>query len=219
MRLRVHGFLDERSYLVIGRRCAQDIQSGLERIGRPLRSFKEVLDFGCGCGRIIGWLPGGSRGSRFRGTDVDGEAVEWCQRNIRCASFDRSSPLPPLPYPEGAFDLILAISVFTHLNEPFLLAWLAELRRVTAIGGVVVVTVSGEKEKSRLTEDQRSVLHAQGVFFERVVGFPQHPEWYGRAFHSQEHITAACGRFFTVLEYLPEALNQVQDILLLRRDT
>lgn len=219
MRLRVHGSLDERSYLVIGRRCAQDIQSGLARIGRPLCSFKEVLDFGCGCGRIIGWLSGGSRGSRFRGVDVDGEAVEWCRRNVRRASFDRASPLPPLPYPEGVFDLILAISVFTHLDEPFLLAWLAELRRVTGIGGVVVVTVFGEKKKSRLTEDQRSVLRAQGIFFERVVRFPRQPEWYGCAFHSREYVTNACGRFFTVLEYLPEALNQGQDILLLRRDT
>ena len=53
LRHRVHGAADAESFLAVGRQCAQDIVAGLKRIGRASDSFESVLDFGCGCGRVL----------------------------------------------------------------------------------------------------------------------------------------------------------------------
>ena len=52
--------------------------------------------------------------------------------------------LPPLPFADGAFDLVIVISVFTHLPRDSQDAWLAELERVTGPGTVVIATVHGD---------------------------------------------------------------------------
>jgi SAM-dependent methyltransferase len=49
-----------------------------------------------------------------------------------------------LPFPDAYFDFVFGYSVFTHLDEPTQMAWLAELRRVCAPGALVAVTVMGE---------------------------------------------------------------------------
>jgi hypothetical protein len=51
----------------------------------------------------------------------------------------------PLPFANGAFRLITAYSVFTHLPRPIFEAWMDELLRVTAPGGLIVFTVEPER--------------------------------------------------------------------------
>ena len=53
------------------------------------------------------------------------------------STFEANNALPPLLFPDCAFDLVFAISVFTHLDEQYQLAWLAELRRVAQPGAIL----------------------------------------------------------------------------------
>jgi SAM-dependent methyltransferase len=50
---------------------------------------------------------------------------------------------PPLPYPDERFDLVYALSVFTHLTESQQRSWSAELHRVTRTCGYVLFTTHG----------------------------------------------------------------------------
>src|SRR6476659_8417389 len=78
LRQRVHGAADVESFLAVGRQCAHDIIAGLKRIGRAPNSFESVLDFGCGCGRVLRWLAPELTPASLFGTDIDRQAVGWC---------------------------------------------------------------------------------------------------------------------------------------------
>src|SRR5512141_2597032 len=56
LRFRVHGDLSVQSFLQSGQQCSQDIQHALAQAGVSLGSLTRILDFGCGCGRTLGWL-------------------------------------------------------------------------------------------------------------------------------------------------------------------
>jgi len=57
--------------------------------------------------------------------------------------------VPGLPYPDGHFDLVYAMSVFTHIVEDWA-GWLLELRRVLAPGGILLATVIGPQTAAEL---------------------------------------------------------------------
>ena len=64
--------------------------------------------------------------------------------SVSSAEFKQNRPLPPLDYSDGMFDLVYAISVFTHLSEEFQLPWLDELKRILNPKGVLLATVYEE---------------------------------------------------------------------------
>jgi len=62
---------------------------------------------------------------------------------------------PPLAFADATFDLVYAISVFTHLPETLQWPWIVELHRVIEPGGVLLLTLSGEGDFERITESER----------------------------------------------------------------
>jgi SAM-dependent methyltransferase len=107
-----------------------------------LFSCGRVLDWGCGCGRTLRWMVERAMPHQFSGCDVDAAAIEWCQNNLRL-DFEVTEAPPPLPYQDGAFELVFGVSVFTHLNEDFQQRWLAELCRIIALQGFLLLSVAG----------------------------------------------------------------------------
>jgi SAM-dependent methyltransferase len=104
---------------------------------------KRVLDFGCGAGRTLRhFLDEGERGEIW-GADIDAASISWLEANL-CPPLHalRCKPAPPLGLEEGSFDLIWAISVFTHLADHSL-AWLAELHRLLKPDGLLMASYTG----------------------------------------------------------------------------
>jgi SAM-dependent methyltransferase len=102
---------------------------------------KAVLDFGCGAGRAIRHLLALAPDCELWGTDIDPRCIEWAEEHLAPrASFVANAEVPPLPFPDGKFDLIYAISVFTHISTHWA-GWLLELNRILAPGGRLVVTI------------------------------------------------------------------------------
>jgi SAM-dependent methyltransferase len=103
-----------------------------------------VLDFGCGSGKTLHHFYGELDRFELHGCDIDGPSIQWLSENHGAyASFAEVAATPGLPYPDSSFDLIYAISVFTHIVEHWA-AWLLELRRVLAPDGLLAVTTLGE---------------------------------------------------------------------------
>jgi len=127
-----------------------------EEIGRSARaeildvlpldwSFKgkRMLDFGCGAGRVLRQFADEARSADMRGCDIDGPSVDWLNAHLSPPfSAVRNGEQPPPPWPDGTFDLIIAISVFTHITT-YWSDWLCELHRLLDSDGVLIATFLG----------------------------------------------------------------------------
>ncbi|HEY3663591.1 MAG TPA: class I SAM-dependent methyltransferase [Chthoniobacterales bacterium] len=196
LRLRVHGTDDEASFITVGNEVASQVRQILANAGRPLDTFARILDFGCGCGRVIGYL--GPRPGLF-GTDLDQEAIKWCEQNLSdVASFRVNGDKPPLPFESESFDFVYAISVFTHLPENLELLWLEELRRVTKPGGILLLTVHGEKLFRRVPYQSRAELKAHGFCHPHCGSTPGLPDYYQTSFHTEDYIRGTWSKFFGI---------------------
>lgn len=110
-----------------------------------------VLDFGCGAGRVLRHLIDvvGDDGE-LHGVDIDGPSIAWLQANGEPWMHGRQcEEAPHLPYPDGHFDFIYALSVFTHIVDHWA-GWLLELRRVLAPDGLLLMTVIGPQTAAEL---------------------------------------------------------------------
>jgi SAM-dependent methyltransferase len=104
---------------------------------------KRVLDFGAGAGRTLRHFAGEAERAEFWGCDVHGPSIAWMRENL-CPPFHawRSMHNPPLGLEHGTFDLIYAISVFTHLTDNSA-SWLLELHRLLRPDGLLIATFMG----------------------------------------------------------------------------
>jgi hypothetical protein len=93
----VSGQPDIPWFLEGGRRAAAGVRETLGGQGVAMESLGAILDFGCGCGRVVRhWsgLPG-----PVHGADLHPRLVEWCRSHLPFARFERNGLAPPLPYP------------------------------------------------------------------------------------------------------------------------
>jgi SAM-dependent methyltransferase len=104
---------------------------------------KRVLDFGCGAGRVLRQFLDEAERAELWGSEVDASSVRWIAEHLspplRAVHHGES---PPLEAPSGHFDLIYAMSVFTHLGDEWS-AWLVELHRLLAPDGLLIATFLG----------------------------------------------------------------------------
>lgn len=124
---------------------------------RLLPKSGTVLDAGCGAGAMVPQLLRrlGADG-RYVGFDVHAPSIRWCRRRyasdprLRFELADvasaygssRGTPASRYAFPveDGGAELILAKSLFTHLNREDAAHYLRETRRALAPGRAAVVT-------------------------------------------------------------------------------
>jgi SAM-dependent methyltransferase len=141
--MRVAGHADVEAFERDGRACADAVREFTAEAGMSLVQAGAILDFGCGCGRVLRHWQDLS-GPRVVGSDYNPEMVRWCRENLPFGEFDNNGARPPLGRADAEFDLIYAFSVFTHLDEPAQHAWMGELRRVLKPGGLLLFTTKGD---------------------------------------------------------------------------
>lgn len=113
---------------------------------------KNILDWGCGPGRVIRHLPAViGNNCNFFGTDYNRDSIEWCKNNLKKITFSVNPLKAELPYSENFMDVIYGISVFTHLSEQMHHNWYNELFRVLKPGGILLITTQGNNFKVKLT--------------------------------------------------------------------
>ncbi|MGA2320244.1 MAG: methyltransferase domain-containing protein [Solirubrobacteraceae bacterium] len=104
---------------------------------------KRILDFGCGAGRTLRHFAPEASEAEVWGCDIDEASISWMEEN-QCPPFHvfANGAEPPLPHPAESFDLIWAVSVFTHLTDNWS-RWLLELHRVLTKDGLLFATFMG----------------------------------------------------------------------------
>ena len=110
---------------------------------------RRVLDFGCGAGRTLRqFLPEAESGELW-GADIDRPSIEWMQGALCPPLNALVAPVaPPLPLDAESFDLVWALSVFTHLTDTSL-PWLCELHRILKPRALLVASYMGRWNSHR----------------------------------------------------------------------
>src|SRR3954452_21246321 len=131
----------DAAYLELGAQTKRQIVGMLP--GDWTFEGKRVLDFGSGAGRTLRHFAAEAETAEFWGCDIDGPSIEWMQERL-CPPFHawQTIAVPPLALEHGSFDLIYAVSVFTHLTDNST-PWLLELRRTLKPGGLLIATFMG----------------------------------------------------------------------------
>jgi SAM-dependent methyltransferase len=100
---------------------------------------RRILDAGCGAGAMSAALR--DRGAVVAGFDRSAAMVELARQRLGADTDLRVTDITgPLPYPDGAFDDVVAALVLHYLAD--WTAPLAELRRVLKPGGRLIVAVN-----------------------------------------------------------------------------
>ncbi len=211
----VTGSADKAWYTEGGRLGIESICRILDQAGAHPGDLQSVLDFGCGCGRVIRhWRA--LTPAHLYGTDCNPRLIDWCRRNLPFAKFQSNTLEPRLNYADHQFEFAYALSVLTHTPEDRQQPWMNELWRILRPGGYLLITTQGDEFLPKLTRAER---HRYGggqivVRYRSAAGSNlcsvYHPETYVReklAFNFE--IVASCPR--------GAAGNGNQDMYLLRK--
>jgi len=213
MILAVTGTTDIAWFLDSGARAAAGLQAALIRCGASLDRARRVLDFGCGCGRVLRHfkdLP-----AELHGADFNPRLIRWCRRHLRFARCVHNLLSPPLPYPDGRFDLVYALSVFTHLPETLQRPWVAELHRVLETGGHLILSVHGRGCLLDLTAAQRERFEAGAPVFKSDLPGTNA----SGAYHPEAYLRQLIAPYFVPIAFQPLGAsgNPSQDLYTLRK--
>lgn len=202
-------------FLEGGLAAADSLRSALARTGRPIESMRDILDFGCGCGRVLRhWQD--LRGTTVHGSDYNPKGVEWVAANLPWVTAHVNGLKPPLPFADASFDFVYALSVFTHLPADLQASWIAELRRVLRPGGILAISTMGAAYANRLSPEE---LRA----FERDAFVARDESFAGTnlcaAYHSEGAVRKRLAHGFDVIDFQPSGAkgNVLQDQYLLLR--
>jgi SAM-dependent methyltransferase len=206
-------------YVQGGSRAAQSVSETMQKSRIPMEQMKTVLDFGCGSGRVLRhWHNLARAGVRFYGTDYNPELVAWCRRTVPFATIGQNDLEPPLSYPDNAFDLIYALSTFTHWTVELQKAWMREFTRILKPGGCVLFTTHGDYYLPELPlEDQRRFLDGKPV----VVNAEVDGSNACGAFHPHRYVRDELLETLNMLHWYPRSAlgNPWQDIYLAQKPT
>jgi ubiquinone/menaquinone biosynthesis C-methylase UbiE len=224
--LRVAGPIGLNGFLTSGASWFFNLKELVRRyVGRELAELDAVLDWGCGCGRILRHaLESGI--TNIRGVDIDDLNIRWLCEKFPQGSYVRTNFDPPLPYPGETFDVVFGHSVFTHLARDDQDLWLAEISRVLKGGGYAFVTVATElgtylAHQSELEHNSSACLQfveeGIAVLGEQSVGVDVgRDSYYKLTCHSTSFVMKEWNKYFEVCRVV-RSFAEHQDLVVLRR--
>lgn len=218
---RVIGDTSAVRFAMGGATIFKNIEAYLAELGHGWADFPRILDWGCGAGRVTRYMLS-ETGCRVTGADIDPDNIAWCRQAYPDGRFEQVPLRPPTVFEDGAFDLVVGLSVLTHLREDDQWLWLDELRRVVRPGGLAFLSVQGPAQFAynrfpphlyRQVQERGYLDLSRDGALDGVIG---DPEYYRAAMHSRAYITERWSRYFDVVAIV-DAIAGMQDFVVLRR--
>jgi SAM-dependent methyltransferase len=211
---------------------ADIVADGLSSAGASLVGGR-VLDFGCSSGRVVRVLHAAYPDVEWYGCDPQAPPIEWAGEHLPGIEFCVSPQRPPLPYGDGDFDAVFAISIWSHYGESAARVWLEEMHRLIRPGGHLLLTFHGpaaiayyvarngrsRRESIKIVAD----VYRDGFWFAQQWETPEegdhgvrNTEW-GTAFFTTEWLLSTALPEWSVTAYGCGRAEGNQDLVVLQR--
>jgi SAM-dependent methyltransferase len=204
-----------RDYIADGWRTLCELQRVLDRASKSLYHCRSFLEFACGHGRFTRHLAPALAPGVLTISDVVPGCVEFLRRHWPVDGFDSTADPRGLRIP-ARFEVVFALSLFSHLPESTWQEWLRTLYGAVAPGGVLVLTTHGEQAARKSGVD----LGERGfAFFAASESQALGTQDYGTTFTAAHYVGEAIAAVATPAEvsHLPAAFWCYQDAWILRR--
>ncbi|MHA7871070.1 MAG: class I SAM-dependent methyltransferase [Hyphococcus sp.] len=188
-----------------------------------------VLDFGCGCGRVA--TPFIAAHGRLTGVDIDASAIEFLKAHYPNHDFRITEFEPPLPFNDSTFDAVYSISIWSHLNKDSGERWLREIYRILKPGGVFFMSIMSHtslilrhvRAGAEWNDVSNRDLRREGVLFREYASLRTHKDAYpgvtdsyGSTFYDDQYVKAHWSKFFASIDILPGRMAG-QDLVILKK--
>jgi SAM-dependent methyltransferase len=138
---------------------------------------------------------------------------------------------PPLAFADGDFDLVVAISIWSHYGEAAAVRWLDEMHRIVRPGGYFIFSThglqsvayyaqTGDRARAQLAQIRRA-MYRTGYWFAPEFGDAgdwgvKHAEW-GTAFFTAEWLSRVALPKWSLEDFAVGQNAHNQDMYVLRR--
>lgn len=209
---------DKERFVVNGTQIFLTLESKIQTY-LPKKKIQnlDILDFGCGVGRVA--MPFYYKYKRPNAAiDIQRFAIEFMTKTLPGTNPTKSKISPPLDYPDASFDVIYAISVWTHMNKDTGYNWLSEVNRLLRPGGIALLTTSSywvldqhrkHKVRSELWKDVTDDELKKNGFVFRSNDYKGIDEPYGEIVYDPDWIKAEWSKIIPVVEQEIRAIGGV----------
>lgn len=226
------GYMGDRhyEYWLGGLSDYLNIKNALQMHGVHLKSGFSIYDMGCASGRVLRHFCCQETGLELWASDININHVNWLMRYMGDeVNIFQNHALPHLPIEDNYLNLIYAFSVFSHIDA-FELAWLLELKRILKPGGIAYLTIHSDNTWAIMKEKGRPIYEAlldhpdftpdmvTSDLPRRKLVYKFHNDSSYRAnvFYDTAYINNVWGRYFDIVEIVPEGHNY-QDVIMLKK--
>jgi len=160
-----------------------------------LHPDSDVLDVGCGGGRMAAALLYYLRYGSYVGFDIHEPSIAWCREHIgsrnprfrfevadlRNSSYNPAGEVDPvtyqMPYEDGSFQFVIATSLFTHMFREETANYLREFHHVLRPQGAAFVTgyFLNSDSMVAMVREPRSVKFLSHEHDDALIQFPDRP--------------------------------------------
>jgi SAM-dependent methyltransferase len=172
---------------------------------------RRILDAGCGSGPLFAALR--ERGATVTGIDSSAKMLQLARQRLGAgAALHLADLRSPLPFPDGAFDDVIASLVLHYLED--WTAPLAELRRVLTSGGRLIASVDHPFQSQMQAGPGADYFATRKWSFEwNLRGHTAPMSFWHRPLHAMTDAFTAAGFRIAVISEPPPAPDTPRELL------
>lgn len=195
---------------------AGDVERVLVEAGFPLGDVASVLEFASGHGRLTRHFTRRLDPHRITVSDIEPTAVDFLGQHLGVRGF-YSTGQPEDLSNTGSYEVVVVVSLFSHLPHEAWGRWLRKLGDMVKPGGVLLITTHNFDDADPKDFDAQ----AEGFLYrsQNETRGRLDPNLYGAAFVSTDYVQRAVAENFDgqIISFSPHALLIAQDAYVLQR--
>lgn len=184
-----------RYYFFDGRQSAEKLRATLAGLGVSIDEKFALLEFASGYGCVTRHLTHVLPKVDVTACDIHAQATEFIQTSL-CVKSTLSSSVPEDLVVSERYDIVFALSFFSHMPEVTWRRWLAALLNKVKPGGFLLFTTQGE---------------LSGRKFFSVPSLPENGFWFQASSEQKDLDTEEYGQTLVSLDYVQVAISQLSD--------